>query len=298
MKSKYEEQKIMARTVKQSATEYARGIAGGFLFSLPLLYTMEVWWRGFIAPPLHLIGFVAGTFVLLLGYNRYSGMRRDATFTEVAIDSVEELGIGLVVSTIILLALNRISSGMHLDEILGKVVIEAMSVAIGVSVGTAQLKDKRSEKDDVGMAGDSKSGAQSPERADAVKSVPVKQMAVGCCGAVLLGSNIAPTEEVVRIASDATAFHLVALSLMSMALMGVIYYYSNFRGASRIAAPQNFAGKLAALMLMYCITLLVSGALLFLYGQFDGLSMAACLSEVVVLGFPASIGTAAGSVLL
>ncbi|HEX4668040.1 MAG TPA: DUF2391 family protein, partial [Chthoniobacterales bacterium] len=35
-------------SIGDSLREYARGIAGGLMFSLPLLYTMEVWWTGFI----------------------------------------------------------------------------------------------------------------------------------------------------------------------------------------------------------------------------------------------------------
>lgn len=45
-----------------SLQEYARGIAGGLIFSLPLLYTMEVWWAGFITNALAAIGFDASRF--------------------------------------------------------------------------------------------------------------------------------------------------------------------------------------------------------------------------------------------
>jgi hypothetical protein len=35
-------------------TEYLRGLAraglGGLIFGMPLLYTMEVWWSGFLLP--------------------------------------------------------------------------------------------------------------------------------------------------------------------------------------------------------------------------------------------------------
>jgi DNA-3-methyladenine glycosylase I len=53
---------------------------------------VEVWWAGFIAHPYRLIAYVLTTFILLLGYNRYSGLRLDSSMTEVAIDSVEEMG--------------------------------------------------------------------------------------------------------------------------------------------------------------------------------------------------------------
>jgi hypothetical protein len=44
----------MERPVHKSLQEYARGIAGGLLFSLPLIYTMEVWWAGFTSHPMRL----------------------------------------------------------------------------------------------------------------------------------------------------------------------------------------------------------------------------------------------------
>jgi hypothetical protein len=65
---------------------------GGLLFSLPLLYTMEAWWAGCDVRPLALLCLVIGTFVLLLGYNLYAGIRYDKTSWEVVIDSVEEIG--------------------------------------------------------------------------------------------------------------------------------------------------------------------------------------------------------------
>src|SRR5690349_3923810 len=127
------------RTVEQSLQEYGRGVAGGLIFSLPLLFTMEMWWIGFITHPTRLALGLAGTFLLLLGYNRFAGLRNEASFGEVVIDSIEELGLGLVISAGILWLLGRIRADMPLNEIMGQIVIEAMTVAIGVSVGTAQL---------------------------------------------------------------------------------------------------------------------------------------------------------------
>jgi len=58
---------------------------------------------------------------------------------EVAIDSVEEMGLGLLIAAFVLWLLGQITFDMTVNEILGKIIIEAMTVAIGVSIGTAQL---------------------------------------------------------------------------------------------------------------------------------------------------------------
>src|SRR5690606_41762233 len=62
--------------------------------------------------------------------------------------SIEELGIGLLVSLGALLVIGQIKLGMSAEEVVGKIIVEAMFVSIGVSIGTAQLGEdsKRSEE--------------------------------------------------------------------------------------------------------------------------------------------------------
>src|SRR5688500_5109555 len=90
------------RSVAQTLQIYARGAAGGLLFSLPLLYTMEVWWTGFIAHPWRLVGYCLSIFILLMAYNLHCGLRRNETMLEVVIDSFDALGIGLLLAALIL----------------------------------------------------------------------------------------------------------------------------------------------------------------------------------------------------
>ncbi|MBA2457682.1 MAG: DUF2391 family protein, partial [Gemmatimonadales bacterium] len=71
-----------ARSPAESLREYGRGVAGGLLFSLPLLYTTEVWEAGFTMPPHRQLAYLVGTCVLLLGYNRYSGLHPDTSWAE------------------------------------------------------------------------------------------------------------------------------------------------------------------------------------------------------------------------
>ncbi|MCC9138397.1 DUF2391 family protein [Pontibacter silvestris] len=68
------------RPLRESLEEYARGIAGGLLFSFPLLYTIEVWRASFIATPFELMLLVLSTFLLHLGYNRFPGMHPGASW--------------------------------------------------------------------------------------------------------------------------------------------------------------------------------------------------------------------------
>src|SRR5690554_3633130 len=103
-----------AKSVNQSLKEYGRGITGGLLFSLPMLYTMELWWTGFIVDPFPLIlYFLVGMFLLLI-YNHYVGLRRDHSIKEGIEESVEEMGVGILLTVFILWITGRIHPDMAL----------------------------------------------------------------------------------------------------------------------------------------------------------------------------------------
>lgn len=291
------------RSVHDSLKDYGRGLAGGLLFSLPLLYTMEVWWAGFTLDPGRHLLLVGATFVLLLGYNRHAGLHPSAEWSDIVLQSIEEMGLGLLLATLVLLLLGRIGPDTLFDEIVGKVVVEAMIVAIGISVGKKQL-DAPDETDvregdpqaarRLGARGRG-SGASNEDDDDWSFTA---QVVMAVCGAVLFAANVAPTDEIVIIAVDSSGLRLLGLALFSMLLGGVILYFSDFRGAARHAAPDGMAGVAAGMVMTYGVALAVSAAVLWFFGRFDGLAAAAIVAETVVLGLVATIGASAGRLLL
>lgn len=270
----------LIRSTRESLREYGRGVAGGLLFSLPLLYTMEVWQAAFLIPPHRQLGYLLGTFVLLLGYNRFSGLHPDTTWAEVVVDSVEELGLGLVLSAAILAALGRIEPGQQVDEILGRIVVEAMVVAIGVSVGTAQLggDDSRGQRDEpIGFGG---------------------HLVLAACGAVLFAANVAPTEEVIMLGVELLPPQLLGLMALSLLLGGLILYFSDFRGSGRRPARPGGAEVLRGIVDTYAVSLVCAGLVLWLFGRLDGIGFPAAVGQIVALGVVATVGAAAGRMLL
>ncbi|HVF67841.1 MAG TPA: TIGR02587 family membrane protein [Pyrinomonadaceae bacterium] len=274
------------RSVSESLREYARGVAGGLIFSLPLLYTMEVWWAGFTSHPWRLAVYVAATFALLLGYNYFAGLRRDSCFTEVAIDSVEEMGLGLLIALAVLWLLGRVTAEMPLQEVAGKTVIEAMTVAVGVSVGTAQLgSGGGGDEEDKGVGGGERVGFGG-------------QTVIALCGAVLFAANVAPTEEIVMIAVEITAWRLVGLALLSLALGALVLYYSEFSGSKEYVVFDRRHDVLFGVAATYAIALVSSAAILLFFGRFDGQAFQTCVAQTVVLGVAATLGASAGRLLL
>ncbi len=256
------------------------------MFSLPLLYTMEVWWAGFVAGPLRLLLYIVVTFVLLLGYNYYAGMHRETCWSEVAIDSIEELGLGLLLAAAVLFLIGRISFAMNLEEIVGKVVIEAMTVAIGISVGTAQMgvqPEKKSLSEKKHLKYEIRSGGQ---------------LVVGGCGAILFAANIAPTEEVVAIATGSSVPQLLALMLLSLVLAAVILYFIEFSGSERFVRRDGLHSVFIGTFSSYSVALLSGALVLWFFGRFDNEATITILAQTVVLGFPSTLGASAGRLLV
>jgi putative integral membrane protein (TIGR02587 family) len=302
------------RSVAESFQEYGRGVAGGLMFSLPLLYTMEVWWAGFNSHPFRLAAYVLATFVLLLGYNRYAGLHHDASMLEVAIDSVEELGIGFIMSAVALFLLGRITLEMPASEIAGQIVVEAMTVAIGVSVGTAQLGGRGEDAEDAtpdggkaknterahGAGGEqgTEGVGQPRQQRQAGEAQFGGQMLLALCGATLFASNVAPTEEIVVIAIEISWVRLLTLALVSLLLGALILHYSEFRGAQQFVRTGGLSAVVLGSVITYAVALFASALILWFFGRFDGVSLYTALAQIVVLGVAATLGASAGRLLL
>jgi putative integral membrane protein (TIGR02587 family) len=242
---------------------------------------MEVWDAGVFIPPHRQLAYLIGTFVLLLGYNRFSGLHPESSWLEVGIDSVEELGIGLILSVAILLALGRIGPGLDLDEVMGRVVVEAFTIAIGVSVGTAQLGGDPSlrgrDKRQVGYGG---------------------QLTLAGCGAVLFAANVAPTEEIVVLGLELPPLQLAGLALLSLLIGGLVLFASDFLGAKQWVGSADAAGMARGTVVTYAVALVSSAMILWLFGRFDHVAGGAVVGQTVALAVAATLGASAGRLLL
>lgn len=283
------------REISQTAKEYGRGIAGGLLFSLPLLYTMEVWWTGFIASPQKLLGFIVFTFLLLIGYNKYSGMRADASIKDILHESVEEIALAFLVAFLFLMLINKVNFSMSFDEIAGKVIVESMIGAIGVSVGTSQLgqiknrknQEKKPEEDD----------EQQKSSKDKINISEFNKMLIlSVCGGVLVSSSVAPTEEILRIAIVSTPLHLLAMIGTSLLVSAVVLFFSDFKGAGPIEG--GVKKIIFHLTISYLSALIVSVVMLWFFGRIAGGGLDMIIAQSIVLAIPASLGASAGRLLI
>jgi putative integral membrane protein (TIGR02587 family) len=174
---------------------------------------------------------------------------------------------------------------MSTAEIAGKVVMEAMTVAIGVSVGTAQLGGE--DLEDGGLDGDERwSNGYLP------------QVAIGLCGAVLFVANVAPTEEIEVIAMESPPAMLLVLALASLLLGALVLHFAEMHGHHRHVARDTWLLTTRGIATTYAVALFAAGLCLYFFGQLDGKPPSIVLAQCVVAGVPAVLGASAGRLLL
>lgn len=265
---------------------YARGLAGGLLFGLPLLYTMEMWWLGFSLPPHHLIIALVANFGLLLLLEHFSGFRENATFGDEVQDAIVALGLGLGVSVVMLGIINVLRPEMSLYEFAGKLTMQTIGVSIGISVATSMVGSADGEEE------------ESQRRRENVGFWGNQGEAIA--GAIFLALNIAATEEPIMIAMQMTPLHCLVLLMMTLALVFAITYALDFRGGIPRSEETHWWGIFFRDSVSTCATaLMVSAGALMLFGDINfNTGLLAAVQMTVVLGFAASLGAAFARLLI
>jgi putative integral membrane protein (TIGR02587 family) len=258
---------------------YAKGLgrafAGGVIFALPILMTMEMWWLGFTLSRLHLLQFVLVNLVVLVGLSHVSGFEQTESWFDDLLDAFAAFGIGAAASFVVLLLLGIVTTGMSLGEVVGKVAIQAVPASFGAMLASKQL----GEQDDNQEVKD--------------RSHYVWQLFLMMAGALFLGFNIAPTEEMIAIAFRMSSWHALALVAFSITLLHLLVYTVGFRGEEKRADTASFFGVLMRYSIVgYAIAVLVSLYVLWTFGRTDGAGATHIVGMVVVLAFPSAIGAA------
>jgi putative integral membrane protein (TIGR02587 family) len=268
--------------------DFVRALSGGFLFGAPLLFTMEMWQLGTYTSTWKLLVLLGITLLTNYGLASFAGFKRQhrAARLDQALDAT---AVGILSALLVLLALNRIEPGEPLSSVLGKVVVLTLPLGIGASVANAVFGRKG------GRQGDEQGpGARSYWRAT------LRDVGATTVGGVLLGSSIAPTDEIPMLAAELTAGHLAALIVVSIALTYAIVFASGFDPERSGPRPGGaFQSPLSETALAYSVSLGVALLSLYLFGQLGtDVPLDYAVGQVLVLGLPTSIGGAAGRLVL
>ncbi|MGJ3252229.1 MAG: TIGR02587 family membrane protein [Elainellaceae cyanobacterium] len=273
-----------------------RGAAGGFLFGIPLLYTIEVWSIGSSARSPMLLVVLGATFIIVLLLTQVEGFRRTLTLhpLEAVMESIEALSLGLVCAAIALILLRRITLETPLSETLGKLIFEGVPFSIGVALARSTLSGDRVRSRNRRMS----SSRFSPPTRFNLRDTLIDFDAT-LIGAVIIAFSIAPTEEIPILAADIPPLWLLLIMSASLLLSYGIVFASGFANRAERQQRGLLISPTTETLVAYLVALVASVMMLVFFQQLNLQDpWQEWLSDTIVLGLPASIGGAAGRILI
>jgi len=269
--------------------DFAHGASGGFLFGIPLLYTMEFWFGGPRISMLHALILLVLSIGLSLVFVATIGFREAEPLGWKAIvaETVDAIGISLVVTVVTLFMLGKVDFTTPLDAALGRIALELLPVSLGVAIANHILPH---QEDRMGDEEDRQAG-KAPS-----SSATVRDVVASAGGALLISLNIAPTDEVKMLAAELSELRLVGLIVFSLLISYMIVFEAEFRNQqARLESPGILQRPLTETIVSYLIALLVCAGTLWLVGSIGPeTAIGTILAMTVVLALPGAIGAAAG----
>ena len=266
---------------KQFTIGLARAFGGAIIFSLPLLMTMEMWYLGFSIDPLRLALLILVFFPFLVALSHYSGFEDTPGWRDDLLDAFVAYAVGFISSGLVLLLFGVLEFGMSLAEVIGKVSLQAVPASIGALLAHSQFGGHKEE-----------------QQAGEIETYQ-GEMFLMMVGALFLGFNVAPTEEIVLISYQMTEWHAIILIILSLVIMHAFVYAVEFKGQGSIPPEVSFGSVFLRFTIVgYVLSLIISFYILWTFGQIEGMSAAQILRAVLVLGFPAAVGAAAARLIL
>ena len=268
-------------------------LAGAFLFGMPFLYTMEIWWRGNTAGPPRMLCALALTFIALVVLEKAAKARSDRSvpWVRALIEAIKALATGLVAAAVGLFLIGFLDFDAGLHAIVGRLCMEGLPFSLGVGLADFLLGEKE-DGYEKGGAGRSAEHKESSDMHDRV----IVRLGATALGATVIALTLAPTHEIPLIAIGLSYPHLLGIVGASLVISYMIVFASNFVATeARREHRGGFNAPLVETTMAYMISLLMAGGMIWLYQLIDlNDSPDLWASYVVVLGLPASIGGAAG----
>ncbi len=278
-----------------------RGASGGFLFGIPLLYTMEVWWIGSLAKPGMMMVAIALTFIVVFLLNQTEGFRKrrhGMRAYKAAFDTVEAMAIGLACSAFVLLLLRELTPETALKEALGKIIFESVPFTLGVALANHFLGDTRNANAE-GQTNGKANNTSNQNKPDELQAT-LADIGATLIGATVIAFNIAPTDEIPMLAAAVSPSWLLTIIASSLLISYGIVFEAGFSDQQKRRQQQGiFQRPLSETIMSYLVSLLAGAFMLWFFQKLtlsDPWTM--WLDHTLLLGLPATIGGAAGRLAL
>ncbi|MEH2071223.1 MAG: TIGR02587 family membrane protein [Nostoc sp.] len=273
-----------------------RGACGGFLFGIPLLYTMEVWWIGSLAKPQLMMMAIALMFIVVFLLNLTEGFRKrryTSQARQAAMDTVEAMAIGIACSAFVLLLLRELTLETSLRESLGKIIFESVPFTLGVALAKQFLGDTRNGNGEEQTALQDTSASKNNQNQ---LNATLSDIGGTLIGATIIAFNIAPTDEVTMLAAAASPPWELAIIAASLLISYGIVFQAGFSDQRKRREQKGIFQRPSSETIMSYLVSLLAGTFMLWFFQKLTLSdpWTMWLDRSLVLGLPATIGGAAG----
>lgn len=290
-----QEQRQHRSTFANELDDLIRGACGGFLFGIPLFYTMEVWWIGSAVTPLWMVAAIAVSYLVVLALNYTNGFRKteDNDLIEAAIDSVEAIAIGIVCATLTLFVLQEISLETQLNEVIGKVIFESVPFSLGVALANQFLGNDANQSQ---TSDSNQSQASNSKSEDISFNTTLADLGATSVGGIILAFSIAPTDEVPMLAAAISGPWLLAMIALSLLISYGIVFEARFANQNKRRKQQGILqSPLSETIVCYLVSLLAAMMMLVFFNRLTFADpWSTWLRYTLILGLPATIGGAAG----
>ena len=276
----------VAPLVLHEARELLRGFAGALFVALPLLYTMEMWERARNIDERVLLAILGGAYLLIIGYNSYSGFKVGRQRKHLQWDSVTALGLGMLASLITLSITARITVDTPMIVVVSLLALMSVPTGFGAALAINQLGKRGSAIDETDSI------------AINVLNEDLEKVTATILGGTLFAFNIVPTiEPKVMLAEIGPEEGLAILGFSVLISYGIEH-------TARFQADKNqHQGVLAepwlSTLFCYLVSLLCAAVLLWAFGYLHlGTPPHMAVLWVVIVGYATTLGGTAGRLIL
>ncbi|MGH7638008.1 MAG: TIGR02587 family membrane protein [Gemmatimonadaceae bacterium] len=263
----------------------ARAAGGAIIFALPLLMTLEMWEIGAYIEPWRMVALLCAMFPLLVFLSFYSGFESTHTILHDVVDAFVAIAIAALTAAATLTMFDVVGDGSSWHAGIGRVGLQLVPGSIGALLAQSQLG--ASANDD----------GEDRQRGVKARHAYFGELALMATGALFLGLNVAPTDEIALLSARLSIPYVVVIVLFSLLVMHGFVFAVEFRGHHAGAAPAWSAFARFSVP-GYLVAFGVSAFALWVFGRLDGMSAEEVLIHSAVLAFPSAVGAAAARLIL
>ena len=246
-----------------------------------MLMTMEMWWLGGHIDRTRFLIFTVLGVLLVATISFYEGIADTFGGRDDVLDTLVSYFVGFSTAAVMLLLFGVVGPGMPIEEVLGRIGLQAIPASFGAVLGEAVL------------------GSSGEEKKETRAITYTGQLILTVAGALFLAMSVSPTEEMQLIAHRMDLWHTLALALFTFLVTHMFIYAADRGQEDKTTASYFDLGLIMRFTVVtYAVVLAVSAYILWTFGTLDGMDMTNAVKTICVLAFPAALGASASKLIL